>query len=317
MQRDLDAKDKLILSLRAELKSAKKNEQRLNTLIQSAPICIHEINLKGQITSMNGAGLNMIDMQQEEEVYGIYYMDFVCKKQKIQINQLLEQAYQGKYHSFEFSPEGSDLIFSSCFAPVFNEVGVVERVMGLTENVTEQRNYQRYLQESEVKFRNIFENADISIWNEDMSELKSVLDQLRTTGVTDLYQYLIEYPEKVLEFAELIKVVNVNKATLEIFNVSTEEDFIEKIPKSFGPDASEVFINELCAIWDGKEVFRSEASFRTQAGNNIHTIISFHIPASKEGFKSVPVSIVDITLQKKIEEELLKWPIKLWIELPI
>lgn len=66
-----DAKDQLILSLKKQLKTAQENEHRLTTLIQAAPICIYEINLSGQITSMNATGLNMINMQKEEEVCGI------------------------------------------------------------------------------------------------------------------------------------------------------------------------------------------------------------------------------------------------------
>ncbi|WP_198555458.1 PAS domain-containing hybrid sensor histidine kinase/response regulator [Colwellia sp. 75C3] len=306
MQADLDAKDELIKSLRAELKAAQENEHRLTTLIQAAPICIHEINLKGQITSMNGTGLNMMNMQREEEVCGINYMDFVCEKQKFEINTFLEQAYQGQYHAFEFSPEDSKLTFSSCFAPVFNENGVVEKIMGLTENVTEQRKQERKSRESEIKFRSIFDNADVSILNEDMSELKSALDQLRQTGVTDLYQYLRDHPQKIFEFTGMIKVIDVNNATLKMFNLTSEENFLEQISASFTPAADEVFIKELCAIWDGEKVFRSEATFISQVGNNIDSILSYHIPASKEGFKSVAVSIVDITLQKQVEEELFK-----------
>ncbi|PKI16553.1 hybrid sensor histidine kinase/response regulator [Colwellia sp. 12G3] len=306
MQQAQDAKDELIKSLRTELKAAQLNEQRLTTLIQAAPICIHEINLTGQITSMNGAGLNMMNMQKEEEVCGINYMDFVCDKQKVKINKFLEQAYQGESNAFEFSPDDSELTFSSCFAPVFNEKGEVEKVMGLTENVTEQRNQQRKSRENEVKFRSIFDNAGVPILNEDMSELKNALDQLRTAGVTDLSQYLREHPQKIIEFTAMIKVINVNHAALKMFNLTSDENFLEQISASFTPAADEIFIKELCAIWDGAKEFRSEATFTTHEGNNIYSIISYHIPVAKEGFRSVPVSIVDITLQKQIEEELFK-----------
>jgi PAS domain S-box-containing protein len=305
MQKSQSSKDGLIKSLQLELKVAQENEQRLTTLIQSAPICIHEINLKGQITSMNTTGLEMMDLQNEKDVCGVYYMDFVCEKQRLEINQLLERAYQGEYNAFEFSPEGSELIFSSCFAPVLNKFGAVEKIMGITENVTAQRNHQRDLLASETKYRNLFESADVSIWNEDMSDLKHSLDQLRTAGVTDLKQYLAEHPQKVLEYAKLIKVVNVNKTTLNMFNAWSEKSFIEHIPNSFGPDADSVFIKELCAIWDSEKTFRSEATYISQAGEKIDTIISFYIPTSPEGFKSVSVSIVDITLQKQVEKERL------------
>ena len=139
MPKSQEDKDKLITSLQSQLKIANTQEHRLNTLIQSAPLCIHEINLQGQITSMNKAGLSMMNMANEKEICGIYYLDFVNKKQKIRINQLLKKAFQGEYNSFEFSPENLSLIFTSCFAPVFNDEGEVERVMGITEDITLQR----------------------------------------------------------------------------------------------------------------------------------------------------------------------------------
>ena len=135
--------------LREEVTEHKAAEQRLNTLIQAAPICIHEIDLNGQITSMNRTGLQMLEMQDVKEICGLYYMDFVSKNQKVKINQFLEQAYQGEYNTFVFSPEDSKLIFSSCFAPVLNNEGVVERIIGLTENITERMQAEVALQQSE------------------------------------------------------------------------------------------------------------------------------------------------------------------------
>ncbi len=51
-------------------------------------------------------------------------------------------------------------------------------------------------------------------------------------------------------------------------------------------------------------MFRSEVRFKTLKGNDIDTILSFRIPKTREGFNSVPVSIIDITERKKAEERL-------------
>lgn len=65
-----------------------------------------------------------------------------------------------------------------------------------------------------------------------------------------------------------------------------------------------MFIDELCAIWDRKSRFVSEAAYRTLDGKDLVAIISFHIPATEDGFQSIPVSIVDITDRKRIEAEI-------------
>ena len=145
----MDEKDQLINLLKTKLEDAQNSERRLYTLIQSAPFCIHEINLNGQIISMNKSGLRMMAMQKEEEICGVNYIDFVSSDQKVEVSKLLKKAFQGEFSSFEFSPDKSELIFTSCFAPVFNSDGNIERVMGITEDITIQRKHEKELLKSE------------------------------------------------------------------------------------------------------------------------------------------------------------------------
>ncbi len=160
------------------------------------------------------------------------------------------------------------------------------------------------LQESESRFRNLFENSDVSIWNEDFSRVYEKFEKLRLQGVTDLKSYLKENPELAIKMAFSIKVIQVNTVSLKLFGAENEAELIEQIDKVFGPDSIHVFINELCAIWDRKSVFRSETDFLTLDGRNITCIISFLIPQTAEGFNSIPVSILDISSYKQTERSL-------------
>lgn len=162
------------------------------------------------------------------------------------------------------------------------------------------------LQESEGQSRSLFENAEVSIWNEDLSEVLKALDALRQDGVTDLRGYLEANEQAAWDIAAMIKVLEVNRATLKLFGSGEDRDFFHGIDMAFGPKAIEVFIDELCAIWDKKKVFRSEAAFQTRSGKSVHGIISFQIPETEDGFRSIPVSIIDISDRKQAEELLLE-----------
>lgn len=150
--------------------------------------------------------------------------------------------------------------------------------------------------------KSLFENAEISIWNTDMSEVRETLDKLHHDGITDLRRHLEGNEHLALEMAALVKVISVNQATLTLFAANTEDEFVYAMDKTLGLMTIDVFIEELCAIWGKKKVFRKEAVFQTLAGNDINAIISFRIPETKDGFNSIPVSIIDITEQKKLEE---------------
>jgi signal transduction histidine kinase/CheY-like chemotaxis protein len=161
----------------------------------------------------------------------------------------------------------------------------------------------RNLHESERRLRRLFENAEVSIWNEDFSEVIKSLDELRRDGISDLRHYLTKNPEAGAELAKQVKVLQVNEATLKLFGAEDQDRLLYRIHETFGLDADEVFMDELCAIWDGQRVFRSEATFQALDGREINAIITFQIPETKAGFRSVPVIVIDITERKILEEQ--------------
>ncbi len=160
------------------------------------------------------------------------------------------------------------------------------------------------LAQQERSFRNLFESNEASLWNEDLSEVLFVLDQLKTEGISNLLDYLNANPQAVWEMAKKVKVISVNRATLRLFGAKNEHSFFDQISNTFGANAIEIFKHELCAIWDGKRTFRDEAEFITLDGKTINTIISFPIPKNPEDFKSIPITILDVTERLKVERSL-------------
>lgn len=162
------------------------------------------------------------------------------------------------------------------------------------------------LEASESVYRGLFDNAEVSILNEDMSLLLARLNELRSEGVSDLKHYLSGNILVGWEMLSLLKINHVNGATLEMFEIESEELFMQQIDKTFGDDAIHVFIDELCAIWSGERYFRSAAKYKTLKGKKIDAIISFRIPESDQDFKAIPVTIQDVTEFKKTQEALDK-----------
>jgi len=60
-----------------------------------------------------------------------------------------------------------------------------------------------------------------------------------------------------------------------------------------------VLIDELCAIWEQKKNFQSEVNYRSLDGRNLQAFISLPIPVTQDGYKCVPVSIIDTTERKR------------------
>lgn len=127
----------------------RSSESRYRLLVENAPMCIHEIDMDGRISSMNRAGLLMMGVEQEGAVQGFLYLDAVCDADRERIGKLLAKAYTGEASHFEFKASGeTGLIFKSCFVPIRSQDGGVEKLMGITEDITARK-------QAEEKIRNL------------------------------------------------------------------------------------------------------------------------------------------------------------------
>ncbi len=136
---------------RAE-EALRKSERHNRALIEHAPYCIHQIDLNGRLISMNAAGLQMMDVADEKRIVGMRYLDVVSQNDRPRIQALLDAAMQGEASEFEFrSTDGT--MFASSFIPIFDDDRQVNRLMGLTQDITERRRVEeeRLVLESQLR----------------------------------------------------------------------------------------------------------------------------------------------------------------------
>ncbi|MBI5846605.1 MAG: DUF3365 domain-containing protein [Nitrospirae bacterium] len=132
----------------------RQSEERYRTMVNNSPVCIHEIDINGRIISMNSAGLSMMGFHAERDVQGLLYLDAVSPEDRERIGGLLQRAYEGENGYFEFKSNGSQgQIYKSCFVPIINKQGVVEKLLGITEDITARKQAEKNLTDSEKMFR--------------------------------------------------------------------------------------------------------------------------------------------------------------------
>ena len=104
----------------------------------------------------------------------------------------------------------------------------------------------------------MFEFAPISLWNEDFSEVKRSLEDLKLQGINNLAEYLGNNPEVVNSIMSRIRVIEVNRKTLEQFEAESSGELLDNLGSIFRDEMRHIFMEELLEIWEGKQEFQKE-----------------------------------------------------------
>jgi PAS domain-containing protein len=105
---------------------------------------------------------------------------------------------------------------------------------------------------SEQYARGLFEHSPVSLWVEDFSSIKRLMDEIRCRGITDLRVFTDVHPEFVSRCMSEIRVIDVNKHTLSLFCAPHKAALLGRLSDVFRDDMQEHFREQLIDHWQGK-----------------------------------------------------------------
>ena len=159
--------------------------------------------------------------------------------------------------------------------------------------------------QDEARFRSLFDDSPISLWEEDFSAVKRRLDELRAAGVVDFNTYFYEHPEVVVECIALVQVLDVNKATLNLYGFASKENLLNNLANSLPKEGNQYFREELVQIASGATHFEMEMIAQTWDKKMLTVNLNWAVIPGYEGdLSKVIVSIIDITERRQAENAL-------------
>jgi PAS domain S-box-containing protein len=185
--------------------------------------------------------------------------------------------------------------------PIFGDDGSIVKLNGINQDITEKKIIEEENLRVKNNYRSLFDNATISIWNEDFSQAFKEIDELRKLNIPNIKIYLEENPDVLLSLISKVIVNSVNKATLKLFKAKSNQDFFNNIHNTFGDDVDKVFINLIASIWTNKKSFTSEVNYKKLNGEEFVAIFSVPIPQTEAEQKTIPISIQNIQSIKDAE----------------
>jgi diguanylate cyclase (GGDEF)-like protein len=137
---------------------------------------------------------------------------------------------------------------------------------------------------------------------EDFSAVKRLLDDLRFQGIVDFRVFTDVHPEFVERCIQEIRVIDVNRSTLDLFGAPDKPTLMRRLNDVFSGDMVRHFREQLIDLWDGKLFQQREVVNYALNGDPVHVYLQFSvIPGHERDWSLVQVALTDITARKKAE----------------
>lgn len=175
------------------------------------------------------------------------------------------------------------------------------RVVIQADDITEQHDAQLQIQESERRYRGLFEQSPVAILEANWSGLRTRIDELFAQGVTDIEEHLRARPELLQELHESIMTTDMNTSAMVLFGIASQAEFA-KGARDLPPthDQLESVVDFIAAFLRGevpvREVVQQTYDYRLIVARTTGTIPE----QSAETWDRVVFLLEDITEDREI-----------------
>ena len=176
------------------------------------------------------------------------------------------------------------------------------RVLVAIEDVTERESARRSLVDSEQYARGLFQHSPVSLWVEDFSAVKQLIDEVRACGICDFRVFTDVHPEFVDRCMREIRVLDVNQHSLDLFGAADKAVILLRLRDIFRGTMHHHFREQLIDLWHGKLFQQREVVNHSLSGEELHLHLQFSVlPGHEHDWGLVQVALTNITARKKAE----------------
>ena len=288
-------------------KALEESEQKLKSVFENMQDAFYRSDNEGRMTWYSPSTAKILGYDNPEELLNVDIAQtlYVRPGERALLIEELKRRRQITDRELEFKrKDGSHFFVSINSRMITDSEGNTLWIEGSFRDITERKEAEEAIRQSEERFRNIFEMMDVAIWELDYSDIEKEFHELHRRGITDYRSYMDAHPEFVEKILKLPKVENMNEASLKLYGAKSKEELSSSLEKIFLPESVDSFKEIAAAVAEGRHYYETESVRSTLQGEIINVIIRIRVPRDEDALSNILITTIDITSQKRHEEEL-------------
>ena len=260
---------------------------------------------KIRVLEVNSKTLDLFEAESLDHLVGNLSVVFRDEMLHNHINELAE-LWDGKTEftsnavNYSLSGRRMDIQLKGAVLPGHEDT--LGRILLTTEDVTEREDARRKEIESRQRSEGLFKYSPVSLWVEDFSSIRGLIEDVRNRGIEDFRVFMDVHPEFVRQCMSEIRILDVNQATLDLFCAPDVQTLLQRQVEIFRDETEKPFREQLMDLWEGKLFHHREVVNYALDGTVRHILLHFAVlPGHEQDWSRVQVALADITARKKAE----------------
>jgi PAS domain S-box-containing protein len=290
------------------------NELKFKTIFQQAAVGIVHVNtLTGKLIEINAKFSQMLGYN-FEELLTKSLKDITHPEDLDENYAKLDDLKNQKIRSFSMQKryihkDGSIIWVNMRTSPLWKKTEKPSTHISIIEDITQQKLSDEAIIKSEIRFKSLFEDSPIALWEEDFSLLKKFLDEnnFGTKSEAEIVDYLNANSEFVKHCISLVKIININNECLTLHHPKTKQELMSNLDNVLNNDAMDSFKAQILAISKGEIRLVIDSKVKKTDGEYRYISLRWNVmPGHEDTLERVIISTEDITARKASEEIIIQ-----------
>ena len=277
----------------------RESDERLRNTFEQAAVGLAHVSLDGRYMRVNQKLCAIVGYEASEllsmSVQQITHPDDYAAEEA-----LMEAMLAGEHSTYcvekrAFHKDGSTVWVNRTVSLARDRANRPKYFIVVVEDITQRKQAEKARIDSEARYRDLFENSPISLWEQDFSGVQQAIEQLRAQGVTDFRTYFEQHTEAVKACLAQVKLLAFNRASLALYGAHSREELLSSLDRFVPASGYPFFIDELVWIAEGRTSFAWEGVNRRLTGEQMNIRLHWSVaPGHETTLDRVLVSIETI-----------------------